>query len=358
LLNSYVTTQGFYCDRDEIDVNPNDMLGVQVLAATSPAATISTDGDLLLVSGRVNTTTGDGKIMQLALQPAASVFQHVIDDANQKLAEQAATGVIGRFSLEVLDNTGNVLYSVPISVDETIEEGIELDDKWFAFVELLEFPVGASTAILVDTQSGDTLAMRTRSAAVPAVRFTSLAPGAVLDAGETISWSGSDGDGDDLRYTLRYSPDGVSWYVIALDEPESDRLLTSIDNLPGSTAGSVEVVASDGFNTTTDVFNGVIVPGKAPRIMIQSPEQDSVVTDDMPIVFVAFAQDTEDGLIDSELIEWSSDISGSLGNGGELFIAPAGIPSGPHRITASVTDSSGMSANASVDISFDDSVIQ
>lgn len=354
-LNGYVTTQDFFCDRDLIDVNTGGTLSVsmaQAGAATALATTIGTGGDLLLVSGRVNTTTGDGKIMQLALQPAASVFAHVIGEANRKLADQAASGVVGRFALEVLDDTGNVLYSVPVTVEETIEEGIDLNNKWSAFIELLEFPAGASTVTLTDTQSGVELASRVRSAGVPTVRFTSLLPGATLDTGDLISWSGADGDGDALRYTLRYSPDGSSWHVIALDQPASGWQLASIDDLPGSTAGSVEVVVSDGFNTASDVFNGVVVPGKAPRIIIQSPEPNGTVTGDGPVLFVAFAQDAEDGLIDPEQITWSSDISGQLGSGAELFIDPGSVTPGQHHITASVTDSSGMSADASVDITF------
>ncbi len=351
-LNGYVTTQGFFCDREQIEVNTGGTLTLPVVVSNVQAAAISASGELLLVSGRVNTTTGAGRIMQLALQPAASVFQHVIDDANEKLADQAATGILGRFSLEVLDDTGNVLYSVPITVDETIEEGIESADKWFAFVELLEFPAGASMVMLRDTENAADLDSRTRSASVPAVRFTSLTPGDVLDAGDTIGWSGSDGDGDELHYTLRYSPDGSSWHVIALDEPGSGWQLTTTDDLPGSTAGSLEVVVSDGFNTAADIFSGVIVPGKAPRIIIQSPEPNRTVSGDSPVIFAAFAQDAEDGLIDPQAIEWTSDISGSLGNGGDLFVDPASLAAGQHRITASVTDSSGMSAAASVDISF------
>ena len=352
-LNGYVTTQGFFCDRNQIDVNTGGTLGTLMapaIVSTVQATAVSTSGELLLVSGRVNTTTGAGKIMQLALQPAAAVFQHVIDDANRKLANQAATGVLGRFSLEVFDDTGNILYSVPISVDETIEEGIDPADKWFAFIELLEFPAGASTVMLRDTGNMSDLDSRTRSAGAPAVRFTSLTPGTVLNAGDTISWSGSDGDGDALRYTLRYSPDGSSWHVITLDEPGSGWQLTAIDALPGSTTGMLEVVASDGFNTAADVFSGVIVPGKAPRIKIQNPGPNQTVSGDSPVIFVAFAQDAEDGLVDPELIAWTSDISGSLGSGGDLFIDPTTIAAGQHAITASVTDSSGRSAAASVDI--------
>jgi hypothetical protein len=205
---------------------------------------------------------------------------------------------------------------------------------------------------LADTQARSELASRTRSAGVPAVRFTSLTPGVTLDAGDTISWSGSDADGDELRYTLRYSPDGSSWYVIALDEPGSGWQLASIDGLPGSTSGRVEVIVSDGFNTASDVFDGVIVPGKAPRIFIQSPEPAGSVTGNGPVMFVAFAQDAEDGLLDPESVEWTSDVDGRLGSGGELIVDPVSITPGLHQVTASVTDSSGMNAEASINITF------
>jgi hypothetical protein len=114
----------------------------------------------------------------------------------------------------------------------------------------------------------------------------------------------------------------------------------------------VEVIVSDGFNTASDVFDGVIVPGKAPRVFIQSPEPAGSVTGNGPVMFVAFAQDAEDGLLDPESVEWTSDVDGRLGSGGELIVDPVSITPGLHQVTASVTDSSGMNAEASINITF------
>ena len=66
------------------------------------------------------------------------------------------------------------------------------------------------------------------------------------------------------------------------------------------------------------------------------------------LVLDATAYDTEDGLLDSSAVQWSSGSGGNLGTGGYVVIYPEDLEPGPHRLTATVTDSSGATGSAEV----------
>ncbi len=357
-LNTYVTTPGFFCDRDSIDVNTGGVLTKLLLpktATTPPAPLLPSASEYLLVSGMVNIADGDGRIMQTALQPAVDIFQHVFDEAEQKLQDQVTTGSIDPYALEVRDASGAVLYSVPVMLDAGNMEPGNLNKRWSAFIELLPFDATAVTVALVDTDKSTTIKTRSRSANAPTVVITALSTGNTLNSGSTISWASSDNDAADvLHYTVRYSPDaGTSWYVVALDHHDPTLVLQSIDGLPGSNNGQIQVMVNDGFNTAETVLTGLTVPAKAPQVVISSPPAGQVFSTNNPVLLTAFAQDVEDGVIDPVAIVWTSNQqSGSLGIGGELILKPENMKPGLHIITASVIDNDGMTGEDSIDISF------
>jgi hypothetical protein len=344
LLNGYVASGGFFCDRDQIDPNPGGQLTGGKPRA--PISTTLTTGSLVMVSGKVNFEDGTGKIYQVALQPADEVFAHVIEEAEAKLAEQAAVGATGRFQVQAMDPASGAVYSVPIISEEN---GHEVPIRSEGFFELLSFPPGAVAVGLFDLDSGTLVDSRTVSPSAPSVDFSMPGAGETLVAGSMIKWRGVDPDGDPLRYTLRYSPDGGnSWHVIALDTPDEEYTLPSIDRLPGSTAGMLSISANDGFQTATAELSGtVVVPGKPPRVAVISPEPGGTFSTSDPVLLSAVAQDVEDGVLsDDAAVVWSSDLDGNLGEGTDLVLDPGSLSQGHHRITVRATDSDGMTAEA------------
>jgi len=86
------------------------------------------------------------------------------------------------------------------------------------------------------------------------------------------------------------------------------------------------------------------VINEPPTITIQSPTDGS--SSFSPVVLAATADDPEDGDLSTE-IAWSSDVDGALtpAAGGEVALS-----AGAHTLTASVADSEGLTASASVAI--------
>jgi Tol biopolymer transport system component len=99
-------------------------------------------------------------------------------------------------------------------------------------------------------EGGTPLAQIDKSANPPTVDFVdaTLQAGNVLD----LEWMGSDQDGDDLTYTLLYSPDGVLIEVLAVDL-DTTTFSFDLDEVAAAGFGAfVRVIASDGWNAGQD----------------------------------------------------------------------------------------------------------
>jgi subtilisin len=84
----------------------------------------------------------------------------------------------------------------------------------------------------------------------------------------------------------------------------------------------------------------------APQVSIVSPTNNEVFASGTVVVFSGTAVDYEDGVLTSQ-IDWTLDIDSTLGtgDGGVIYLS-----NGAHSITASVTDSTGKTSSATVDI--------
>jgi len=85
----------------------------------------------------------------------------------------------------------------------------------------------------------------------------------------------------------------------------------------------------------------------APRVSISSPNNNSSVLDGTNISFAVSAQDDQDGNLAGN-VSWTSSLSGWIGSGTNFWRT---LPLGTHVITASVTDSGGLSSSAQVSVS-------
>lgn len=81
-----------------------------------------------------------------------------------------------------------------------------------------------------------------------------------------------------------------------------------------------------------------------PTISLVTPNDGDLVYTNVAVEFSATADDPVDGDL-SATIQWSSNISGPLGSGASLTLA---LPLGDHTITATVTNSSGLSISANL----------
>ena len=159
-----------------------------------------------------------------------------------------------------------------------------------------------------------------------------------------LAWTGSDQDGDDLEYSVQYSPDdGDSWLPVAANL-DNTAYTPNLDEVPGGMQARVRVEASDGFHVTSDEYGPFVVPDHAPILTIQRPEHDTVVSTTASLS--GFAYDYEDGELEEIALEWSSDRDGVLGSGSLLEVS--GISTGIHQLSLTATDSQGNVGSGSI----------
>ena len=156
----------------------------------------------------------------------------------------------GAMDLQLLDEAGVVLNDVHFDPVELTDHVSHRD----VFNVKIPWVPGLAMIRILDA-AGETVVEETASANAPVVEITSPNGGEVLASGvHTVTWEGSDADGDELTYLVQYSPDGGwSWQGLDMVMP-GDPLEAEIDTsdvIPGRW-GVIRVTASDGVNTTQD----------------------------------------------------------------------------------------------------------
>lgn len=111
------------------------------------------------------------------------------------------------------------------------------------------------------------------------------------------------------------------------------RRVSSLANIT-VTGGVVNAAAAIGGTTNT-----------RPTVTISSPQNNAQFRVGQSIQFTGSASDAEDGNLTAALV-WTSSISGQIGTGGSF--TRNDLPAGTHTITASATDSGGLTGSASV----------
>lgn len=169
------------------------------------------------------------------------------------------------------------------------------------------------------------------------------------EADLTISWNGSDADGDDLSYAVRYSADGgATWQTLIADTPDTSFTI-SLAMRPGGDDSLIEVEASDGFHTTAALSNGRFSVGKKPPFSaaVSAPVDGQEFVQGQHIILTGAGFDLEDGALAPSQMAWSSNQDGDLGSGSPL--SPT-LSVGTHEILLTVTDSDDLKTSGSVTI--------
>jgi hypothetical protein len=260
--------------------------------------------------------------------------------------ELAALEGSATYSLVLEDAAGNALYEHIFTVEAGVEGMSHSPTHVFSEV----FPYVPAARIVL--RQGETeLASRAVSANAPTVTVLSPNGGETIDDPLTISWTATDADDDELRYTVQYSPDdGRTWRVIAVNWGATEIEVSGEDLFahPGSSQARVRVTTTDGVNTGQDTSDGAFtLARRAPQAFILEPETMSTHDPGSTIVLVGTALDPEDATIgETGLFAWRSSLIGALGSGPELWVSD--LPLGAHRIVLTVTDSDGQTGSAEI----------
>jgi len=199
-----------------------------------------------------------------------------------------------------------------------------------------------------------------RSPNAPEIAFTAPADTTIVDGQLTVAWQGSDADGDELSYYLRYSPDGNRMVPLATNVT-STSFTADLTQMPAfqNGQGFFELFASDGMNTTsarTPVLWGSdnVWPlgGNPPWVEVMTPDDGASYLKGATVILHSSGWDLEDRGLTGTSISWASDVDGPLGTGRLNSVATLSV--GTHVITVTATDSSGMMETDSATITIVD----
>jgi len=261
--------------------------------------------------------------------------------------------VPGDYVLELRNNSGMSLREIPFAAVKptaAVVDGAnpEFDRADFGFL-VHNPPDYASFAI---KQGNEELIVVQRSANTPTVSLSGVSVNQFFANGDTInlSWVGADADSDSLTYKLFYSTDGGSSYRPFLLETTSTNQVIKANQLLGSNAARFGISVSDGTRSSFSESPVFRVAEHAPQIRIQTPSENKVFAEAQGFVLAAEGYDKEDGLLGHSAFSWRSSINGALGNGSFILLSADRLTPGNHTITVTGTDTSGLTATASVNI--------
>lgn len=128
-----------------------------------------------------------------------------------------------------------------------VETGLPTSASPYAVI-LPDIDVAAVTKITLSHQQTELVSL-TPSATPPQITLTSPQGGDALSDTVTLTWTGSDADGDSLTYNVLYSvDDGQSWLPLATRLQETTYTFDTAGLLTGPQI-LIRIVANDGFHT-------------------------------------------------------------------------------------------------------------
>ncbi len=177
----------------------------------------------------------------------------------------------------------------------------------------------------------------------PSVTILSPANGSQVTEGDVISLQATADDPEegDLSAVLAWSS--------SVDGPLGSGSPLSSNTLSPGTHTITAAVTDGGGLTGEASVTATVYPlnNMAPQVSIQSPADNTVITQNEPLSLSGSASDLEEGDL-SGSIQWSSSIDGVLGTGASFPTFYVSV--GTHVIKATVTDSWGETGTASVNV--------
>lgn len=228
---------------------------------------------------------------------------------------------LGEYTIEVISTADEVLYT------DTFGKRSDEDDP-FSF----SIPWYDDASYVHVKKEGNVLDMVSPSVHQPQVTITQPTGGTIDTDQLTVSWQGSDADGDDLAYSVFYSHDGVNWDIIN-SETTNTSVEINTSNLAGGSSCRIKVIGTDGFYMDMAESAPLSIVKKKPVCVILNEENTSVS---------GIGYDLEDGALNGSDLSWYSDMQGFIGSGDQLSEDMLSV--GSHLITMKATDSDGNTA--------------
>ncbi|MGC9041729.1 MAG: Ig-like domain-containing protein [Roseiflexus sp.] len=182
----------------------------------------------------------------------------------------------------------------------------------------------------------------------PSVTLIEPTGSSSVDRTLTIRWNASDPDGGLLHHMVRYSADnGATWTVLG-QSLTSTLLTVDIGAMPGGAAARVQIITTDGLNTTIITSDPFAVAQRRPEVDILPDGGPSFDSGD-PVILRSRAYDPEDGFLSGARLQWQ--VNGPVsatGDGNQLTLL--NLPPGAYTIRLTATDSDGNTGEATAQI--------
>ncbi|MEM7051779.1 MAG: M36 family metallopeptidase [Acidobacteriota bacterium] len=148
-------------------------------------------------------------------------------------------------------------------------------------------------------------------------------------------------DASDASTSVWESSGAISLSAFAGQSIQVRFTFNTVDNTDNDQIGwFIDDVVVSGNSTCTPT-------NTAPTVNISAPSGSTTVTQGDSVTFTGTATDAEDGSLTGSL-SWSSNLDGAIGSGGSFSTSSLSV--GTHTVTASVTDSGGLSGSDSVTV--------
>ena len=264
----------------------------------------------------------------------------------------------GEHAIVLKGSGGATLASYPFAANFTLH----IDDVEPAEVEVipvtLRVPwVDGTTAVEVtNLTSGAALASRAVSATPPAVALSAPLGGETVASGPvTVSWAGSDPDGDALSYTVLWSGDGgATWSFAAVDTNATSAVIDA-SSWTGGAGYRVRVLATDGIHTTAAESGNFTVTSPSFTLTATAPSAPLAAGGSIDVPLNLSSLEGFSGLVNLSAtsaplglaFEWPEGATASLATAESAVfplrvVVPPGIPAGVY--TVNVTGESGVHA--------------
>ncbi len=252
----------------------------------------------------------------------------------------------GTITMRALDGNGNILATQAISVDFHVNTNPPRQLTHAPFEGTMRFPEGATSFQIVENST--VLKELHVNPTLPQIgNVTPSTPGTTVAGQFRITWTSADAAKIPLTYKVEYNPETANsssqWMVLTADLAKN--LWTeNFDDLPGGTSAQLRVTATDGVNAVSATSATFTVPPKPPEIFIGELEWGKDYEYGAEVLLEAEAYDLKDEWLPDNQFVWSSNLNGVLGVGSALIVD--NLNPGEHIITASATNSSGLTATA------------
>ena len=176
----------------------------------------------------------------------------------------------------------------------------------------------------------------------PSVTIQAPPNGTTVTQGDSVSFSGTATDSEDGSLT-----GSIAWSS-SLDGAIGSGGSFSTSSLSvGSHTISASVTDAGGLSGSDSITLTVEAPNTAPSVTITAPTDGSSFTAGSTVSFSGTASDVQDGSLSGSL-SWNSSLDGAIGSGSSF--STSGLSVGTHTITASVTDSGGLSGSDAISL--------